>query len=267
MGVGHYENFPVASALVPRHLRPAVRAIYRFARTADDLADEGDAPPAERLAALRALDGQLDAIAASRPCPQWTELATAINAHRLAIDHFRALLSAFSQDVTTARYANRAALLEYCARSANPVGRLMLQLFGRDEPPLQQQADRICSGLQLVNFWQDVAVDWRKGRVYLPQDELARFGISEAQIAAQRADSRWAAMMRAQTQHARELLEAGRPLARALGGRIGLELALVVAGGLRIAERIDAVDGDVFRRRPVLRLPDWVLMGCRALFA
>ncbi len=267
MGVGHYENFPVASVLVPGRLRPAVRAIYRFARTADDLADEGEAPPAVRLAALKALDGELDAIAAARPAPSLPDLEAAVRTHGLAIDHLRALLSAFSQDVTTTRYADRVALLDYCARSANPVGRLMLQLFGRDEPALRVQADCICTGLQLVNFWQDVAVDWRKGRVYLPQDELVRFGIAEAQIAAQRTDGRWAEMMRAQTQHARELLETGRPLARALGGRIGFELRLVVAGGLRIAERIDAVGGDVFRRRPVLRLPDWLLMGRRALFA
>ena len=265
MGVGHYENFPVASVLVPGRLRPAVRAIYRFARTADDLADEGDAVPSERLAALSALDRQLDAIAASQPVPAWPDLEAAVRAHRLSIRHFRDLLSAFSQDVTTTRYADRTALLDYCARSANPVGRLMLQLFGRDEPALRNQADCICSGLQLVNFWQDVAVDWAKGRVYLPQDELARFGIAEAQIAAQRADERWAEMMRAQTRHARELLETGRPLARTLGGRIGFELRLVVAGGLRIAERIDAVGGDVFGRRPVLRLPDWLLMGRRAL--
>ena len=265
MGVGHYENFPVASVFVPGHLRPAVRAIYRFARTADDLADEGDASPPERLAALQSLNEVLDAIAASLPPPAWADLGVAVRKHGLAIQHFRDLLSAFSQDVTTTRYADRATLLDYCARSANPVGRLMLQLFRRDEPALRAQADCICSGLQLVNFWQDVAVDWAKGRVYLPQDELARFGVPEAQIAAQRVDERWSDMMHAQTQHARALLQAGRPLARAIGGRAGFELRLVVAGGLRIAERIDAVEGDVFRRRPSLRLRDWLLMGRRAL--
>jgi squalene synthase HpnC len=264
MGVGHYENFPVASLLLPRRLRAPVRAIYRFARTADDIADEGDASPAVRLQQLADLAGQLDAIEEERR-NVWPDLARAVHEHNLPVDLLRDLLSAFSQDVTVQRYAHYADLLDYCRRSANPVGRLMLALFRRSEPALLAQSDAICSGLQLVNFCQDVAPDWSKGRIYLPQSELHRFGVSETAIAERRANAAWRDLLRAQTARAAGLLTAGAPLAGALGGRIGLELRLVVEGGLRIAERIDAVNGDVFRFRPKLGPLDWIVMAARAL--
>ncbi len=264
MSVGHYENFPVASLLMPTHLRPAVRAIYRFARTADDLADEGDAAPAERLAALDALRAQLHAID-SGALSDWPDLAAAIREHRLALTLFGDLLSAFSQDVTTSRYDTFETLVEYSRRSANPIGRLLLQLFHREEPELAQQSDAICTGLQLANFWQDIGIDWRKGRVYLPQRDLAMFSVGEAHIAHGIVDEHWQRLMAFEVQRTRGLLQQGAPLARALGGRIGLELRLVVQGGLRILERIDAVNGDVFSRRPTLSARDWTLMGWRAL--
>ena len=264
MSVGHYENFPVASWLMPAHLRPAVRAIYRFARTADDLADEGDAAPDERLAALDALREQLGAIEAGTPS-DWPDLAAAIGEHQLQLTGFYDLLSAFSQDVVTVRYESFEDLVDYCRRSANPVGRLLLQLFRRQEARLVQHSDAICTGLQLANFWQDIALDWRKGRVYLPQQDLIRFGVSEAQIARGAADEHWRDLMRFEVARTRDLLRRGAPLARAVGGRVGLELRLVVQGGLRILERIDAVDGDVFTRRPKLSARDWTLMGWRAL--
>ena len=264
MGVGHYENFPVASWLMPARLRPAVRAIYRFARTADDLADEGDAAPAERLSALAALAAQLRAIEIGEPS-NWADLAAAIREHQLQLTLFYDLLSAFSQDALTVRYDSFETLIDYCRRSANPVGRLLLQLFRRSETELLQQSDAICTGLQLANFWQDVALDWRKGRVYLPQRDLTTFGVSEAQIAHGTADQRWRSLMAFEVQRPRQLLQRGAPLAQALGGRIGLELRLVVQGGLRILERIDAVNGDVFSHRPTLSARDWTLMGWRAL--
>lgn len=263
MGVGHYENFPVASLLMPAPLRPAVRAIYRFARTADDIADEGDAPPKARLDALAALDAQLDAIEAGRP-HEWPDLADAIGRFGLPIRHFRDLLSAFSQDVTVHRYPDEATLLDYCRRSANPVGRLMLKLFGIDDAPAHAWSDAICTGLQLVNFWQDVAIDHARGRIYLPQDALAAHGVDERAIAAGRVDAAWRGLMQAQTARARAMLESGAPLTRRIGGRIGWELRLVIQGGRRIAERIDAVGGDVFRRRPVLRAADWTVVAARA---
>ncbi len=264
MSVGHYENFPVASWLMPAALRPAVRAIYRFARTADDIADEGHAAPEERLAALGALRAQLQAIEAGAPS-DWPDLAAAVSEHRLALPLFYDLLSAFSQDVVTMRYDSFEMLLAYCRRSANPIGRLLLQLFRRSEDTRLRQSDAICSGLQLANFWQDIALDWRKGRVYLPQSDLTAFGVGEEHIARGTVDERWRSLMAFEVQRTRDLLHRGAPLARALGGRVGLELRLVVQGGLRILERIDAVDGDVFGRRPTLSARDWTLMGWRAL--
>lgn len=264
MGVDHYENFPVASLLMPGRLRPAVRAIYRFARTADDIADEGDAMPAQRLAGLARLRAALDAIEAGGD-GGWPDLAHAVRAHALPVEHFRALLSAFEQDVRVARYPDYEALRAYCRRSAEPIGRLLLALYRVADPPALRQSDDICTGLQLANFWQDVALDWRKGRVYLPQSELARFGLDERAIAARGAAPQWPALMRAQTGYARRLLAGGRPLARRLPGRIGWELRLVVQGGLRILERIDRVDGDVFARRPTLRPADWLVVAGRAL--
>lgn len=264
MGAGHYENFPVASWLLPAPLRPAVLAIYRFARTADDIADEGNDEPAARLQGLQALRDQLDAIERGEP-NQWPDLAAAVERHSLPVSSLRDLLSAFEQDVTTTRYESFAALLDYCRRSADPIGRLLLTLHHRTEPENQRRSDSVCSGLQLANFWQDVAIDWAKGRVYLPQEDLRQFGVGEEQLATGHVDSRFTALMAFQSERARRMLLAGRPLARALGGRVGLELRLVIQGGLRILERIDRVGGDVYRRRPTLASRDWLLMGWRAL--
>ncbi|HVG05436.1 MAG TPA: squalene synthase HpnC [Burkholderiaceae bacterium] len=264
MSVGHYENFPVASWLMPKRLRPAVRAIYRFARTADDIADEGDAAADERLAALNVLRAQLRAIETGA-ASEWPDLAAAISEHRLPLSLFYDLLSAFSQDIVTVRYASFESLLDYCRRSANPIGRLLLQLFRRSEAKLLQHSDEICTGLQLANFWQDIALDWHKGRVYLPQQDLMQFGVSEAQIARGEVDGRWRSLVAFEVQRTCGFLQRGAPLARELGGRIGFELRLVVQGGLRILERIDAVNGDVFTHRPTLSARDWTLMGWRAL--
>ena len=266
MAVDHYENFPVASVLVPRRLRPAVAAIYGFARTADDFADEGQVPPEERL---RRLDGYRDALrrlADGQPAtdPVFVRLGAAVRAHALPLQPFHDLLDAFSQDVVKHRYAGFEELLDYCRRSANPVGLLMLHLFDAATPQNVRWSDAVCSGLQLVNFWQDVAVDWRKDRVYLPQDSMARFGVSEAHIAEARVDDAWRALLAFEVSRARTMLESGAPLARAVGGRFGFELRMVVQGGLRILERIDRVRGDVFRHRPMLRAPDWLLMLWRA---
>jgi len=269
VSVGHYENFPVASRLVPAALRPAVVAIYRFARSADDIADEGDASDAQRLAALASYDAALDAIArgdtpGAAPFP---EVAEAIRAHELPIDLFHALISAFRQDVTTKRYATYADVRDYCARSANPVGRLLLALYRRQGDDNLRWSDAICTGLQLTNFWQDVAIDWKKERVYLPQEDLDRFGVTLAHIADGRMDAALRALMLFETARTRALLESGRPLVRALPWRVGLELSAVIAGGLRILARIDAAGGDVFVHRPVLRKRDWAVVAYQAVFS
>jgi squalene synthase HpnC len=264
MGVGHYENFPVASILLPPRLRPAVRAIYRFARTADDIADEGDDPPQRRLARLDALERQLDAIETAG-AQDWPDLAAAIAAFALPTQPLRDLLSAFRQDVSVKRYDTDAQVRDYCRRSADPVGRLMLYLYGEHSTSAQTRSDAICTGLQLTNFLQDVALDWRKGRIYIAQESLRRFDVTESAIAKSTADARWGALMRDQAAAARGLLLEGAPLARQLRGRIGWELRAVVQGGLRILERIDAVEGDVFRHRPSLQWRDWLAIGARTL--
>ena len=267
MPVDHYENFPVASLLLPPRLRRPIEVIYRFARAADDIADEGQASDAERLAGLAAYRAELDRIEAGHPPqrPEFSELAEIIAAWQLPVQLLRDLLDAFAQDVSKKRYADYTELLDYCRRSANPVGRLLLHLFGRTEAIHLARSDAICTALQLVNFWQDIALDWQKGRIYLPQDELARFAIDEAQIASGKWDEAWATLLDAQLGRARRLLEDGAPLVHVLPGRLGWEIRLTVQGGLRIAERIAAVRGDVFRQRPVLKGLDWLVMLGRAL--
>jgi len=266
--IGHYENFPVASRLVPARLRPAVVAVYRFARAADDLADEGDAPPGARLAALDTFERALEAIERGEtpPLAPFPALAGAIRTHALPLAPFRALLSAFRQDVTTTRYETRADLLDYCARSADPVGRIMLALFGVDGAARLQASDAICTGLQLANFWQDVAIDAAKGRIYVPREDLERFGVREHELLSGHPGPGWTALMDYETGCTRAHFAAGRPLLAALPWRLRLEIGAVIAGGSRILDRIDAVRGDVFRRRPTLGGIDWAAVALRALF-
>ena len=271
----HYENFPVASLLLPRHLRQPVAAIYRFARSADDIADEGDVPAELRLAQLQTYEAALTDIAAGRPVR--AELAPIFEP--LRVEHERiglplapchALLSAFMQDVQQTRYATYTDLLDYCRRSANPVGHLMLFLFDAATPEHLAMSDAICTALQLTNHWQDVAIDAAKGanaRIYLPQDELALWGYSDNDILSgagfRRAPLRWAEFMRFQTDRVRGLFDLGAALPALLGRqswRIGQELRLTVAGGRRILTRIDAVRGDVYDHRPTLGWRDWLAM-------
>lgn len=271
MAVDHYENFPVASWLSPAHLRPAVRAIYAFARSADDFADAGELEPAERLTRLAAYQQGLVAIAAGYPPldPVLARLAATVTGHHLPLQPLHDLLSAFRQDVLVRRYPDRAAVLDYCARSANPVGRLMLALWQRQEPESLAASDAICSALQLVNFLQDVALDAAIGRIYLPLDALARHGIEPGDVLALRAGrDRTPAPLRAlileECAWTRQRMLGGAWLPRRLGGRLGLELGLVVAGGLRVLERIEAADGEVVRRRPRIGPTDWPRMAWRA---
>ncbi|WP_312516465.1 squalene synthase HpnC [Massilia sp.] len=267
MAVNHYENFPVASILLPRRLVPAVEAIYAFARSADDLADEGDATPEQRLAALQEYERQLDLIGAgAQPDgPMFARLAAVVAQYRLSLEPMRNLLSAFKQDVVTHRYLDYATLLDYCRRSADPVGRLMLALYQADDDHNLREADAICSALQLTNFWQDVAIDFTKGRIYIPQEDLARFNVSESALRAGTVDAQFQGLMRFEVERARALMLSGAPLVKRLPGRIGMELRMIVQGGLRILEKLDAVGYDVFRRRPVLAWHDWLVIGWRAL--
>jgi len=276
--VDHYENFPVASWLLPRPLRRPVEAIYGFARGADDVADEGYLPDSQRLAGLDAYLRALDAIEGGRnPGAQFEAIEDAIREHRLPVNLLRDLIDAFKQDVVKKRYADFAELMDYSRRSANPIGRLLLHLFEQtgDRPLVPrggtsglspvEQSDAICSSLQLINFWQDVAIDWEKGRVYIPLEDLARFGVEERAIAEAAADEKWASLMAFECERARKMLASGAPLGRTLPGRMGLEIRATVAGGAAILDKIDAVSGDVFLHRPTLGKLDWMRILARAL--
>ena len=269
--VDHYENFPVASWLCPPRLRPAVAAIYWFARTADDLADEGDAAPQQRLEQLAAYRADLVTVAAGgAPSGRWPAvfgpLARAIAEWRLPLPALADLLSAFEQDVAKTRdgagYADRAELLDYCRRSANPVGRLMLHLYGVDDPASIARSDAICTALQLINFWQDLGVDLPRGRRYLPESDCHAHGIDPLSPASAPLEAR-AALVREECEWARALMLEGAPLVRRVPGRAGWELRGVVQGGLRILDKIGALGFDTFARRPKLGASDALVIATR----
>ncbi len=270
MAVDHYENFPVASILLPPALREPVAAIYWFARNADDFADEGNLPPEERRALLAEYQAELDAIEHDQPSrhPVFLRLRPVIAHYQLPLQLFRDLLDAFMQDVEKDRYRDFAELMDYCRRSADPVGRLLLHLFGAATARNLARSDAICSALQLINHWQDVGIDAAKGdrgRIYLPQDDMARFGVGDDDIHRRVASADFCALLRFQVDRARTLMLSGVPLGWDLPGRVGLEIRAIVAGGLRILDKIEAVDYDVFNRRPKLDAFDWPLIMWRSL--
>ena len=257
MSAQHYENFPVASLLCPTALRPAVTAIYRFARTADDLADEGTAAAETRLADLAQYRLDLQATAkGAAPSPRWQRLFAALGCELLRFDlpvpQLHALLDAFEQDVRNPAYADRAALLDYCSRSANPVGRLLLHLYGINDSASLRQSDAICSALQLINFWQDLSVDGPRGRVYVSHSDLQAHAVSPAELAAAFDSPRSRKLVRSLVDWAEALMLQGAPLALRVPGRSGWELRLVVQGGLRVLEKIRSMDHAALNQRPTL---------------
>ncbi|MFC7411043.1 squalene synthase HpnC [Hydrogenophaga atypica] len=263
-GTQHYENFPVASWLCPKALRPAILAIYHFARCADDMADEGDATAEQRLQALQDYRHALVACAEAHGYhgDRWhavfAPLAAMIAQHQLPLPLLHDLISAFEQDVryTAAgrRYRDQAELLDYCRLSANPVGRLLLHLYGVTDSVSLQRSDQICSALQLINFWQDLSVDLPRQRHYLPTDRLLAHGVNVSAIGPTVAsDPAAQALIAELCEQARTLMMAGAPLALQLPGRIGWELRLVVQGGLLILDRADALQHRTWHTRPRLR--------------
>lgn len=270
VSVDHYENFPVASWLCPAELRAPIAAIYWFARTADDIADEGDAVPAQRLADLAAYRTDLQSVsagaAASARWPQVFEpLARALREHRLPPELLHDLLDAFAQDVVQQRYADRAELLDYCRRSANPVGRLLLHLYGVSDEASLRRSDAICTALQLINFWQDLGVDTARDRLYLPESDCRRHGLEGDALLARIDSPQARALVRDECAWARALMLEGAPLVHRVSGRAGWELRLVVQGGLRILDKIEALGFATLRERPTLRAPDAPAMLWRAL--
>lgn len=262
----HYENFPVASRLLPRRLRRPVAVIYAFARTADDIADEGELGAGVRLARLDEYARELDALRRGETAadPLFAALAEIIGDFDLPLEPFDDLLAAFRQDVIKKRYNDFSELREYCRRSANPVGRLLLRLFRRDTEPNRAASDSLCTGLQLVNFLQDIEADLAKDRIYLPQDEMRRFGVTEDQIRQRRRDGAWRALIDLQLDRAREFLDAGAPLGKALPGRVGLEARLILAGGARVLARLRRRNAGAGGGTRLTRL-DWVRMFITAV--
>lgn len=270
MARSHYENFPVASRLLPARLRRPIAVIYAFARSADDFADEGDLPAAQRLARLDAYRSELDALARSEngTHPIFIALADVIARHDLPLPLFHDLLSAFRQDVTQGTYADFDAVLDYCRRSANPVGRLLLHLNGAASVENLALSDHVCSSLQLINFYQDLTQDYDEmGRIYIPQDEMRQYGVRSDHFRDRRNDAALRELLRLQYRRSREMMYAGMPLGRHLRGRFGWEIRLIIAGGLRILERLEAnLDMAPFSR-PRLRRRDWPVILWRSLFA
>jgi squalene synthase HpnC len=268
----HYENFPVASILLPKAMRPAIAAIYAFARRADDFADEPGIADAERLRKLDEWQARLQACIvqppkSGAPTPDdliFIALGDAICAHRLPLAPFEDLLSAFRQDVTVKRYRTWDDLLDYCSRSANPVGRLVLRVAGHADPFLDRASDALCTALQLTNFWQDVARDWAIGRLYLPFEERDRAGAREADLDAGRITPEWRAALGAAADRTRLFFAAGRPVCDGVGGRLRVELRLTWLGGLRILDRLESAHFDVFRSRPAIGARDALPLLWRA---
>ena len=272
--VTHYENFPVASWLCPPPLRPPIAAIYHFARTADDIADEGDATAAERLADLQAYRDELAHIAlGAAPGARWhgvfAPLQATIQQWQLPVPLLDDLLSAFMQDIgktdKAQTYADRAELLDYCRRSANPVGRLLLHLYGVDDAKSLEQSDAICSALQLINFWQDLSVDIPRGRYYLTDADRAQHGISLPAMQTRQDSTALRQLVIDQARWARELMMHGAPLVHRIPGRAGWELRLVVQGGLRILDKVDALQGRSLWVRKTVGKGDVPVMAWRAL--
>lgn len=267
--VTHYENFPVASWLCPPALRPPIAAIYHFARTADDIADEGDASAAQRIAELQAYRDELARIAqGSAPADRWhsvfAPLQTAILQWQLPVQLLDDLLSAFMQDIgkteSAATYDSREALLDYCRRSANPIGRLLLHLYGVQDAASLAQSDAICSALQLINFWQDLSVDIPRGRYYLPLAECAVHGIvisdPARQFATLKSDEKTTNLIAGCAHQASVSMQKGLKLVHRIPGRAGWELRAVTQGATRVLDKIDALGAAVLHQRPTVGKAD-----------
>ena len=270
----HYENFPVASLLLPADMRPHIAAIYAFARTADDFADEPGRQPEERLRLLDAWSARLGSDPTVRSWetsttsvgsdptqgdPQgeiFVALGNTMRQHRLPRQLFDDLLSAFRQDVTTTQYQTWDALLDYCRRSANPIGRLVLRVAGYDDPRLDRASDAVCTALQLTNFWQDLARDHTIGRVYVPLDDRRALGARDEDLTAHRMTPEWQRVMSTMVERTRRLFADGRAVCDGVRGRLRWELRVTWLGGTRILDQLERARFDVFQRRPTLGIAD-----------
>lgn len=264
---GHYENFPVASWLLPAAMRPHIAAIYAFARTADDFADEPGRADDERLQLLDRWRTLLHASARGDAVdePIFRALAHTIKACELPVSLLDDLLSAFRQDVVVHRYDTWGTVMDYCRRSANPVGRLVLRVAGVRNEAADRASDALCSALQLANFWQDFGVDWSRGRLYVPREEVDRAGASEADLDAGRMTPEWTSALHACVAVTRALFDEGRPVAEAVRGRLRYELRATWAGGVRILDKIEQLDYDTLHARPTIGKRDLPVLAAATI--
>lgn len=263
----HYENFPVASFILPKRLRQPISVIYAFARTADDFADEGDWDAEMRLTKLKEYDDYLEAIDNGEKIdhPLFIALADVINKHQLPLQLFHDLITAFRLDVTKTRFTDIDDVWDYCRYSANPVGRLLLHLMNASSAKNLEQSDAVCSALQLINFLQDIEQDFMENnRIYLPQADLKRFDVDEEHFRNKYSDASFAQLIQQQINYAREKMLLGQPLGRAVGGRFGFQLRLMINGGLRVLELLERQQENLFSR-PRLSKRDWLWMFVKAL--
>ncbi|MBI1872629.1 MAG: squalene synthase HpnC [Acidobacteria bacterium] len=279
MAARHYENFPVASRLLPRVMRPHVAAVYAFARTADDFADEGVCAPDERrrliddwesrVRASRAGDDRAARPALPGQPPETVDIFLAlgetIRRLDLPVSLFEDLLSAFRQDIMTTRYERWSDVLDYCRRSANPVGRLVLRIAGARDPSLDERSDDLCTALQLANFWQDFGRDWQHGRLYVPLEDLRACGARAEDLARGVVTHEWRCAFRRVVDRTRALFDRGRGACDGVRGRLRIELRLTWLGGCRILERFERQGYDPLRDRPVLGLLDAPVLAWRLL--
>jgi hydroxysqualene synthase len=255
----HYENFPVASKLMPPHLRPHVAAIYAFARTADDFADEPGRTDDERLRLLDEWRHKLRA--RNDQSKEFVALHDTIDRFKLPLSLFEDLLDAFVQDVTTTRYSTWAEVLDYCRRSANPVGRLVLRLSGYANDDLDRASDAVCTALQLTNFWQDLAIDWQRGRLYVPEETWRRHNADPTALQTNRMTPGWTAALEECSRRTRTLFFEGRRVCDGVSGRLRYELRATWLGGTRILDRLDRSRYDVFNARPTLGTADALVIA------
>jgi squalene synthase HpnC len=248
-------------------MRPHIAAIYAFARTADDFADQPHRDPAERLQLLNGWGEQLHQTVRGNPGsdPVFVALGATMRQCDLPVQFFDDLLSAFRQDVTVHRYQNWEDLLDYCRRSANPVGRLVLRVARVRDPGTERASDALCTALQLANFWQDFGRDWHDGRLYVPVEEVRRAGAVERDLSGRELTAQWKNALQACVVRTRAFFDAGRPVAEAVRGRLRLELRATWLGGSRILDRIAALDYDTLAHRPTLTAADLVRIAAGAI--
>ncbi|MGA7723144.1 MAG: squalene synthase HpnC [Ignavibacteriaceae bacterium] len=263
----HYENFPVVSFLIPKMIRKDVAIIYRFARTADDIADEGMQNPEERLSKLNEFENRFtELLSGNFVSPFEQALYTTIQSKNLTVESFYNLLRAFRQDITKNRFIDYNDLLAYCNNSANPVGRLILELNNIRDKEAFACSDKICTALQLANFWQDAAIDYKKGRIYLPQDEMAEFNVAETVFELNENNLNLKALLKYNVDRTRALFDEGKQLTKYLSGRLKFEIKWTILGGQEILKKIEKNNYNVFQKRPVLNKMDFINLLLKSFF-